>query len=179
MKTKKIFVVEDEVIVAEDIIQTLKSLGYEVLGFADSGEEAILKIKEEVPDLLLMDIMLAGELDGIETAEIINKEHNIPIVYLTAYSSTNILDKAKASKPYGYIVKPFDEVNLYTTIEVSIYKHNFQTDLIKETENALASVFGCIEVLFENTSNLPDDIMNKINLIKKSTDKIKNSIEKL
>lgn len=179
MDPKKIFVVEDEVIVAQDIVQTLKSLGYEVPDFVTSGEEAISKVKEILPDLILMDIMLAGELDGIETSQIINKDLNIPVVYLTAYSSTHILDKAKTSRPYGYIVKPFDEINLYTTIEIALYKHAVQTELIEETENALASIFGCIEVLTEDSINMSNEIKNKIELIKKATIKIKNRIEKL
>ncbi len=179
METKKILVVEDEVIVAEDIVQTLKSLGYEVHGYVTSGEEAISNVKDETPDIILMDIRLSGELDGIETAEKINEKFNIPIVYLTAYSGTHILDRAKISRPYGYIVKPFDEINLYTTIEIAIHKHNVQAQLVDETENALASVYGCIEVLIENSVNLPKEIKDKIDLIKRSTDKIKNSIEKL
>ncbi|MGH7886052.1 MAG: response regulator [Thermodesulfobacteriota bacterium] len=178
-ETKKILVVEDEVIVAEDIVQTLHSFGYEVPGFLTSGEDAILKIGELKPDLILMDIMLSGELDGIETAERINREFNIPVVYLTAYSSINILDKAKSSRPYGYIVKPFDEINLYTTIEIAIYKHEVQKDLINETENALLSIYGCIEVLLEDSGSLTQEIKDELELIRNSTNKIKKSIEKL
>lgn len=179
IESKKILVVEDEVIVAEDIVQTLNSFGYEVPEFLTSGEDAILKTRELKPDLILMDIMLSGELDGVETAERINREFNIPIVYLTAYSSTNILDKAKSTRPYGYIVKPFDEISLYTTIEIAIYKHEVQTSLIHETENALVSIFGCIEVLLEDSGSLTGEIKDKLDLIKNSTNKIKKSIEKL
>lgn len=179
MNNKKILVVEDEVIVAQDIVQTLTSLGYEVPGFLTTGEEAVQKSRVEKPDLILMDIMLSGEMDGVKTAEIINHEFNIPVVYLTAYSNQQVFEKAKISRPYGYIVKPFDEINLYTTIETAIYKHGVQTSLVSETENALASIFGCIEILLEDNNGLSEDTRDKIEIIKKATDKIENSIKKL
>ena len=179
MNKKKILVVEDEVIVAQDIVQTLTSLGYEVPGFITTGEEALRKSREENPDLILMDIMLSGDMDGVKTAEMITRELNTPVVYLTAYSNQQVFEKAKTSRPYGYIVKPFDEINLYTTIETAIYKHGVQTNLVSETENALASIFGCIEILLEDNSGLSDDTRDKIELIKNATDKIESSIKKL
>lgn len=179
MQTKKILVVEDEVIVAQDIVQTLVSLGYDVPEFITTGEDALLKAKEIKPDLILMDIMLSGENDGIKTAELIISELNIPVVYLTAYSSEQVFEKAKFSRPYGYIVKPFDEINLYTTIETAIYKHGVQRNLVHETENALASIFGCIEILLEDTNDLSEETKSKIELIRNATNKIEKSIKKL
>ncbi len=134
MSKTNILVVEDESIVAKDIQHSLKKLGYIVVGICSTGEDAI-KVTEEVkPDLILMDIMLKGEMSGIEAATQIREKYNIPVIYLTAYADESTLSKAKVSEPYGYIIKPFKEIDLHTSIEMAIYKHGKETHVKKERD---------------------------------------------
>lgn len=123
MASAKILVVEDEKIVSKDIVNTLKRLGYFVVAAVSSGEEAIIKAADSQPDLILMDIRLKGKIDGIEAAEEIRAKHNIPVIYLTANADENTLQRAKLTEPFGYIVKPFDERDLHTTIEIALRRH--------------------------------------------------------
>jgi len=123
MAKAKILVVEDERIVAKDIVKSLQRLGYLVVASVASGEEAIKKVHETQPDLVLMDIMLKGEMDGIEAAEVIKSSSDIPIIYLTAYADDKTLQRAKVTEPFGYILKPFDERDLHTTIEIALRRH--------------------------------------------------------
>ena len=128
-----ILVVEDEAIVANDIRDTLISLGYTVAGTAKSGELALEKTAGTKPDLVLMDIHLAGKLDGIETAGQIHAKYGIPVIFLTAYADEALLERAKIAEPYGYIVKPYDERGLHSSIEMALYKHAMELRL-KESE---------------------------------------------
>ncbi|MFP4642112.1 MAG: response regulator [Dehalococcoidia bacterium] len=124
----RILVVEDESLIASEIQGTLKELGYTVLDIVASGEEAIEKVDEHNPDLVLMDIVLKGEMDGIQAAEQVRAQHNIPVVYLTAYTDDKTMERAKISEPYGYIVKPFEDRELHTTIEMALYKHESEKE---------------------------------------------------
>lgn len=134
MKKKQvILIVEDERIVADDIRMSLERLGYSVCGIVSSGEEAVEKAKGMRPDLVLMDIVLQGKMNGIEAAEVIRSGFDIPIVYLTAYSDHNTLERAKTSEPFGYILKPFEDRDLKTTIEMALYKHKMEK-LLRESE---------------------------------------------
>ncbi len=139
MAGKRILVVEDEIITAEDIKESLLDMGYTVLALVSSGEEAIIKVEDNEPDLVLMDIVLSGEMDGIETAKQIRLRFNIPVVYLTAYSDKIILERAKITEPFGYILKPFNERELHTNIEIAIHKHKREREL-KESEQWLAAI---------------------------------------
>ncbi len=139
MAENRILVVEDESIIAADIKGCLQNLGYAVTSIARSGEEAIKKAEENNPDLVLMDIMLRGEMDGIETACQIRSRFNIPVVYLTAYSDEKLLERAKITEPFGYIIKPFNERELHTNIEIALYKHKMEQKL-KESEQWLSAV---------------------------------------
>ena len=109
MAKTEILIVEDERITAEDIRLSLGGLGYAVTGMASSGEEAIRKAEELHPDLVLMDIVLGGDMDGIEAAKRIRARFKIPVVYLTAYADEKRLERAKVTQPFGYILKPFDD----------------------------------------------------------------------
>ena len=109
MKKKQILVVEDERIVADDIKMSVQRLGYDVCGIAFSGEEATKKAEEMNTDLVLMDIVLEGEMDGIGAASAIRSRFDIPIVYLTAYADKKTLERAKITEPFGYIIKPFED----------------------------------------------------------------------
>jgi len=134
MSKIKVFVVEDEAIVSKDIQNSLIKLGYDVIGFSSSGEKAIELLQDNSADIVLMDIMLKGEMDGIETAEIVKSDFNLPVIYLTAYADENTLSKAKITEPYGFILKPFKEVDLHTSIEMAIYKHKKEKEVIKERD---------------------------------------------
>lgn len=134
MSKTNILIVEDESIVAKDIQMSLKKLGYNVVALCSNGEDAIQAAEEYTPDLVLMDIMLKGEMSGIEAAEQIRQRHNIPIIYLTAYADESTLSKAKITEPYGYIIKPFKEIDLRTSIEMAQYKHQKETDIRKERD---------------------------------------------
>jgi PAS domain S-box-containing protein len=118
-----ILVVEDEAIVANDIKETLQGLGYTVTGTAKSGEIALEKVAESNPDLVLMDIHLASSMDGIETAGKIHARFDIPVIFLTAYADTALLERAKITEPYGYVLKPYEERGLHSAIEMALYKH--------------------------------------------------------
>ncbi|MDK2947151.1 Response regulator receiver domain-containing protein [Methanolobus vulcani] len=122
----KILVVEDENIVALELKKRLKKLGYQVPSVAASGIEAINKAEGFLPDLVIMDIRLKGDMDGIQTAQIIHERFNIPVIYLTAHSDDETLKRAKKTEPYGYILKPFEEDELRTAIEIAVYKHQME-----------------------------------------------------
>jgi len=122
MPKEKILIVEDERVVAMDIQNRLKDLGYSVCGLASSGEEAVKKASEIQPDLILMDIVLKGRMDGIDAARQIRERFNIPVVYLTTFSDEKTLQKARLTEPYGYILKPFDDRELRSNIEMALYK---------------------------------------------------------
>lgn len=134
MSKVNILVVEDESIVSKDIQQILKKLGYNVVGAASTGELAVELAQEKQPDLILMDIMLKGEMSGIDAATQIKEKLNIPIIYLTAYADESTLSKAKITEPFGYILKPFKEIDLHTSIEMALFKHKKETELRKERD---------------------------------------------
>jgi len=134
MSKINVLVVEDESIVSKDIQHSLKKLGYNVVGASATGERAIELAASENPDIILMDIMLKGEMNGIEAAEQIKEAQSLPIIFLTAYADELTLSKAKVTQPYGYILKPFKEIDLHTTIEMAIYKHGKEQEVIKERD---------------------------------------------
>lgn len=141
MTRKRILIVEDEGIVAKDMGKILTSLGYGVAAIAYSGPEAMRRAEEEKPNLILMDIVLQGEMDGIETAARIRKAADIPIIYLTAYADSGILERAGVTGPYGYLLKPFRERELHAAIEIAFYKHTADRErarLIAELRTTLA-----------------------------------------
>ena len=132
MDSTKILIVEDVNIVATDLQQRLEKLGYKIIGIVNNGKDAIKIIEETKPDIILMDIILKGDLDGIETVQIINKLHDIPHIYLTAYYDDKTLEKASKTQPYGYITKPFEDIGLYTAIQLALYKYQ----RIQQLENS-------------------------------------------
>ena len=143
MSKARILVVEDESIVAMDIRNMLEKLGYTVVNTVSSGEVAIQETAEKQPDLVLMDIMLKGNMDGVQTADKIRNLFHIPVIYLTAYAEENTLQRAKVTEPYGYIIKPFQERELSTTIEIALYKHKSERKL-EESEKWLSTTLRSI-----------------------------------
>ena len=134
----KILIVEDEPLIAEDIRELLSQVNYHVIGVAYNKEDAFSLLQSTQPDIALLDINLGGNTDGITIAEFINKKYKIPFLYLTSYSSKLILDKVKHTYPMGYIVKPFDEADLFTAVEIAL--SNFQG--IKKTPALSIEIFN-------------------------------------
>lgn len=142
MAKTNVLVVEDESIVSKDIQHSLKKLGYNVVGAAATGEKAVELAEETKPDIVLMDIMLKGDMNGIQAAESIRNLVGVPVIYLTAYADEGTLAKAKVTEPYGYIIKPFKEIDLHTSIEMALYKHSKEAEVKKERDMLYSLVEG-------------------------------------
>jgi CheY-like chemotaxis protein len=134
----KILVVEDESIVAAHIAESLKHSGYKVTDKVSYGEQAVESVMQNRPDLVLMDIVLNGQMDGIETGEVIYSNFDIPIIFLTAHADKKTLTRAKKVQPFGYLVKPFKEKDLHSGIQMALEKHRQEKGL-KERERWLSS----------------------------------------
>ena len=129
----KILIVEDEATVAESLNDQLIHLGYQVYGTAANGEDALRIMENSNPDLVMMDIMLEGSMDGVEVASRIHEKKGIPVIFLSAYSDNETLQRAKVTEPFGYLIKPYKERELHTNIEVSLYRHRME-QRVKEHE---------------------------------------------
>ncbi|UJB69250.1 EAL domain-containing protein [Acaryochloris sp. 'Moss Beach'] len=139
----KILVVEDEGLIALDIESHLIDLGYQVPGIAETGADAILLALEAQPDLVLMDIRLKGNIDGIQAAAKITDKLDIPIIFLTAFADADTLNKAKQVSPFGYILKPFDPMDLRTSIEIALHKHHFDQE-VRQQKTWLHTILASI-----------------------------------
>jgi PAS domain S-box-containing protein len=155
MKSAKILVVEDESVVALDLQERLGNLGYEVPAIAASGEKAIAEAANFRPDLLLMDIKLQGSLDGVETARLIRERHDVPVIYLTSYTDAETVRRASSTHPYGYLVKPYSDRELHSSVEIALYKHQNEVAQRTQTEEA-------IRASKEHYSNLVDNARDAI-----------------
>jgi two-component system, cell cycle sensor histidine kinase and response regulator CckA len=129
-----LLIVEDDFLVASGLRTKLEEMGYQIIGLAPSGEEALEHVGRQRPDLVLMDIKVQGNSDGIETAVRLHKEYDIPSVFLTAYAENDILERAKKSEPYGYLVKPYEQRELQATIEMALYKAKLDRQLKESYE---------------------------------------------
>jgi CheY-like chemotaxis protein len=153
---RTILVVEDEGVVAEDLQHRLVELGYAVAGWAVSGEDAVRLAEEARPDLVLMDVRIRGELDGIAAARAIRDRIDIPVIFVTAFADPETLGRAKAAEPLGYIVKPFSDRDLETSIELALYKHGMdrqRAELLVRLQEANAELDeqrGFLSTLFES-----------------------------
>ncbi len=149
MFARKILVVEDEKIAASNIRKSLQKLGYSVPEITDSGEEAIKKVAETNPNLVLIDICLAGEIDGEQAADIIQNHFNVPVLYLTENSEYTRLHKHEVHEPFSYIAKPFMERDLYIAVEMALYKHQIEKRLQEEKQRLVAIInsMGCAVVV--------------------------------
>ncbi len=144
MKKNKILIVEDESIVAMGLKQDLKKIGYNVVGIAPSGRQAIKQAEKQDPDLILMDIKLKGKMDGIQAAKKILEQYDMPIIYLTAYGDDKTLQRAKITEPYGYIIKPYKERDLKVSLEMALYKKQMEKERVIRNSAIEASLNGII-----------------------------------
>lgn len=152
MSKTRILVVEDESIVAKDIQNTLIKLGYDVPATASSASTAFDKLDEVKPDLVFLDIKLKGDMDGIQIAERIKTEYDMPVVFLTSYVDKTTLDRAKVTEPYGYIVKPFNESDLQSTVEMALYKFKKDQEM-RANKNRYANALHHLEESIIITDN--------------------------
>jgi DNA-binding LytR/AlgR family response regulator len=134
MKKTSVLIVEDEVIIAKDLSLTLTKLGYHIAGHCASGEEAVKMAVKEQPGIILMDIMLKGDMTGIDAAREIHSKYNIPVIFITAYSDEDTINRTKASAPFGYLVKPFKTSDIRATIETALNRFDEEQALRKENE---------------------------------------------
>ena len=140
---KRILIVEDDRMVAENLQEMLQLMGYVVTDNVSSGEEAVKRVAEILPDLVLTDIYLRGKLDGIEAARLITKNHGVPVVYLTAHSNHSVQERLKLDAPFGYVLKPFDQGELRIVIEIALFRGSTETKLKKlnqELQEALTQI---------------------------------------
>ncbi len=145
MTQASILVVEDEGIVAQEIKSRLEKAGYSVCGVVHDGERAVAEAEHLKPDLVLMDIRLKGDMDGIEAAGLIRERFNIPVVYLTAYTDSATLERAKVKEPFGYVVKPFETRSLMVSIEIALHRHRSECERIyREKLQAVLETAGAI-----------------------------------
>ncbi|MBF0545630.1 MAG: response regulator [Candidatus Riflebacteria bacterium] len=142
-KNKKIIIVEDEAIIALQIEKTLLKAGHSVLATYPSGEKTLAALETSQPDLILMDIRLQGKMDGIEAADRIRKLYDIPIVFLTAHSEGSTIESAMITEPYGYLLKPIDEIELQIALQIALYKSIIDREkaqITKELQKALEKI---------------------------------------
>ena len=169
MEKAKILIVEDEAIIAMEVENQLQSLGYEVTSIVDTGEKAIKKAEEDKPDLMLMDIRIKGEMDGIGAAEEIRNRFGIPVIFSTAYLDQERIQRAKIVMPFGYVLKPIQERDLKVTLEMALYiskidKERRLTEIrLKENEKKYRSLFNSIndgfclhELVYDQTGKAID-----------------------
>ncbi|HEV8514147.1 MAG TPA: response regulator [Cyclobacteriaceae bacterium] len=140
MSKASILIVEDSFIVAYHLQVTLESEGYQVLEKCDSGETAVQFVESQRPDLVLMDIMLNGKMDGIDAAAILKSKFNIPVIYITALTDKGTIARAKVTEPYGYLTKPFEDREIFTVIEMALYKHDIESRLKQSEEKYFSTI---------------------------------------
>lgn len=162
MESERILIVEDEKIIALDLQRRLERFGYTICDTASEGDEAVRKAAEHRPDIILMDIMLAGVVDGIEAAKAIKRDLQIPVIFLTAYADERTLERAKEAEPFGYILKPFKERELYTTIDIALYKYRVDKKL-KQQERLFSAILHSVnDGIIATDINLAILFMNPI-----------------
>jgi PAS domain S-box-containing protein len=139
----RIMVVEDEAVISMEIQDRLTKMGHSICGTAASGEEAVSIATAKRPDLILMDVQLRGEVDGVQTAKRIRDLIEIPVIYLTAFADDRTVERAKLTQPFGYLIKPFSEKELYAAIEMALYKNSMEAR-VRDSERRYATTIRCI-----------------------------------
>lgn len=140
---KRVLIVEDDEVIAETLSEALEQLEYNVAAAVTNGADAIALVRDNVPDIVLMDIELMGEMDGVQTSKEILSICDVPVVYLTGRTDAETLDRVKKTNPYGYIIKPFEITDLNVAIELALYKHDVEVGkekMISELQDVVANV---------------------------------------
>lgn len=166
MNTVQILIVEDELLIAKGLARKLKSLGYTVVGIVSSGIAAIEKVAETNPDLVLMDIVIKGDMDGIETAAKIHEQYGTPVIYLTAYADDSTLERAESTGSYGYLLKPFKEREVHAAIRMALKRYEQEVQ-VKESLNLFQELEAEKTRLLSIASH---DLKNPLTSIQMSTD---------
>lgn len=148
MRPARILIVEDKNLIAEAIRATLENAGYEVAGHAESGEDALQLAKQESPDVILMDVQLAGDMDGVETAEELNRLYDIPLIYLTDFQDEDTFAKAKLTNPASYLTKPYQPHDLLRAIELAFYNAGTGREAGRDQGEVTDTVFSLNNNLF-------------------------------
>lgn len=164
MISKKIIIVEDEALLASDLRNQLEDFGYQVTAIVPSSEKCMQQVAKNLPDLVLMDIRIKGELDGIETANQIKARYAIPVVYITAYADESFLERAKITEPFGYLIKPVEARELHSTMEIALYKAKIDKErerLIRELSDALAQLEKLNKNLDQKVKERTDELESK------------------
>jgi diguanylate cyclase (GGDEF)-like protein/PAS domain S-box-containing protein len=162
MNNEKILIVEDEKVIALDIQRRLERYGYSVVGMASEGPEAIAVVGERSPDIILMDIELPGPMNGIETAKKIRALYGTPVIFLTAYSEPSLIEQAKEAEPFGYILKPFKERELLTTIDIALYKNDMDKRLRRQEQLFSAILHSINEGIVATDTDFRVSFMNPV-----------------
>jgi signal transduction histidine kinase len=200
MNRESILIVEDSMIVSTHIRTVLDQVGYQTCKVVASGEEAIEQLEKATPDLILMDIILAGELNGIEAAAIIQAKHKIPIIYLTAMTDKRTIESAKLTGPYSYVIKPFDEKDLVTRIEIALYKNKLEAEskrtrlatllegqemerqrLSRELHDGLGAILTALKINIDNSGYCDNEIFisKTIQLIDEAVEEVRRMSDNL
>lgn len=171
----QVLIVEDERIVAGDLRARLRRMGYRVAAIASTGEDAIRAADEHDPDLVLMDIRLEGTMDGIQAADTIRRNHNVPIIYLSAYADQSTVERAKVTEPFGYLLKPFEDSELRTTIEMALYKGSMEQERrVLEAQllqsQKMESIGTLVVGLAHNLNNILAIVMGYASRLERSPD---------
>jgi DNA-binding NarL/FixJ family response regulator len=182
MPNAKIMIVEDERIVAADLEDKLMAMGYNVCGIAHSGKQAISMVEKEYPDLIMMDIKLEGSMDGIEAANSIKERFSVPVIYLTAFSDEHILQRAKVTEPFGYLLKPFQYRELSSVVEIALFKAGMERKLQK-TNTALEKTIKQMKKEIDNRKRAEELLSNAHKMleieVKKRTKELVETNEQL
>jgi len=184
----RVLIVEDEPLIADDIKEYLTNVDYCVSAIAYDKSDALEALEQTNPDIAILDINLGNNLDGFLIAEEINKKYRIPFLYLTSYSSSNVIDQAKVTRPQGYIVKPFDEADLFSSLEIALYNHAqinkpqiFTKELINEKihANLTEKEFEILNDLYDGKTNkqMAENHFVSVNTIKTHVQKIYDKLD--
>ncbi len=174
MANISVLIVEDEEFFATEVQDILNKLGYDVLGVASTGEDAVRMAEETRPDLILMDIVLKGEMDGVTAAEQIHEHFDIPVIYLTGLTGDQITERAKITEPFGYILKPFQERELHVAIEIALYRHKMEKKLREISEEREKYTTD-----LERMNKLMIGRELKMEELRKENEKLRTRVEKL
>ena len=165
MEKARILIVEDEAIIAMEVKSQLYSLGYEVTSIVNNGKEAIMKIEIDKPDLILMDIRIKGEMDGIETAEVIRNQFGIPVIFSTAYLDQQRIERLKITMPFGYVLKPIQERDLKVTIEMALYVAKIDKERKKNEELQRVQLIIIEYAIYHTIPELLQKILDEVEIL--------------